>query len=67
LTSLLGLTEREAMEICRLEGLSPAIRRTEAPRAFDGDLWRVVQQRQGADGQLLLLVARFRSQPEEPR
>lgn len=66
MTSLLGYAEDEALEICRLAGLHPAIQRTYAPRAFDGDLWRVVQQRQGPQG-LVLVLAAFKSQPEEPQ
>ncbi len=66
MTSLLGYPEDEALEICRLAGLRPEVQRTYAPRVFDGDLWRVVQQREGAEG-LLLVVAAFKSQPEEPR
>ncbi len=66
MTSLLGLAEDEALEICRQAGVLPRIQRTYPPRAFDGDLWRVVQQRDGPQG-LLLVLAAFKSQPEEPR
>ncbi len=66
MTSLLGLWEDEALEICRLAGVRADVRRTSPPRPFDGDLWRVVQQREGPEG-LLLVLARFKSQPEEPR
>ncbi len=64
--SLLGCTEDEALDFCRANGLEPAFRRTVAPRPFDGDVWRVVQQRQAPDGPLLVLAA-FKSQPEEPQ
>jgi hypothetical protein len=40
--------------------------RTRPPRPFDGDLWRVVQQREGPQG-LLLVLAAFTSEPKESR
>jgi hypothetical protein len=66
LTSLLGSTEDEALEICRLAGVHSSVQRIYAPRPFDGDVWRVVQERQSMHG-ILLVVAAFKSQPEEPR
>ena len=66
MTSLIGLTEAEALEICRCAEVRPQLVRTRPPRPFDGDLWRVVQQREGPQG-LLLVLAAFTSEPKESR